>query len=360
MFALLLGWHLSHAQGTHVVAPMTTASVYIRDITQGCFTFGGNIACHIGIASRVRQRDRLAGRVVRDLEVVLQNYDAARAEPLEMHTHRAARYKDPGVFDRNVQSVAQDCVRMDGLWLAGCTDVKGLDAAMMIHPYDVTTGGAPPTWNREGLELEFLGAPANAGNAEDTSRGVNALEACMLFWNAVNAYRPHIREGARVFGIITEGGTSPNIVPDRAVTRLQIRVPTYPYFLELVERVRNCAKGAALALGAEVKIRAYANRYLAFIPNHTLAEKAYKRGGVTDMGNVSHVCPSIQPYIATAPRGTTWHSAEAAKGAVSKRGYDVAVIGAKALCLTAVDIFTGAVDVEEIRRDFDEAQARLK
>ena len=252
-------------------------------------------------------------------------------------------------------------------------EFKGLDAAMMIHPYDVTTGGAPPTWNREGLELEFLGAPANAGNAEDTSRGVNALEACMLFWSAVNAYRPHIREGARVFGIITEGGTSPNIVPDRAVTRLQIRVPTYTYFLELVERVKNCAKGAALALGAEVKIRAYANRYLAFIPNHTLAqayernleslgrtiEEPYKRGGVTDMGNVSHVCPSIQPYIATAPRGTTWHSAEAAEGAVSKRGYDVAIVGAKALCLTALDIFTGAVDAEKMRLEFEEARARL-
>jgi len=252
-------------------------------------------------------------------------------------------------------------------------EFRGMDAAMMIHPYDITTGGAPPTWNREGLEIEFQGAPANAGNAEDASRGVNALEACMLFWSAVNAYRPHIREGARVFGIITEGGTSPNIVPARAVTRLQIRVPTYPYFLEVVEKVKNCARGAALALGAQVKMRAYANRYLAFVPNHTLAaayernlrslgvtaEEPYKMGGVTDMGNVSHACPSIQPYLATAPRGTTWHSSEAAGLAVSQMGHDAAIVGAKALCLTALDVFTGAVDVGKMRREFEEARAGL-
>lgn len=251
-------------------------------------------------------------------------------------------------------------------------EFRGLDAAMMIHPYDVTTGGAPLTWNREGLEFEFLGAAANAGNAEDASRGVNALEACMLFWHAVNAYRPHIREGARVFGIITEGGVSPNIIPERAVTRIQIRVPTYSYFLELVEKVKDCARGAALALGAGVNIRAYANRYLAFLPNRTLAEayerniehlgltveEPYKRGGATDMGNVSHVCPSIQPYLATAPRGTTWHSSEAAEAAVSEMGHERAIIGAKALCLTALDIFTGAVDVERMRREFEEARAR--
>jgi amidohydrolase len=252
-------------------------------------------------------------------------------------------------------------------------EFKDMDAAMIIHPSDITTNGYSRSWNREGLEIEFLGAPANAGNAEDTNKGINALETCMLFWQAVNAYRPHIREGARVFGIITEGGKSPNIVPDRAVTRLQIRVPTYSYFLKLVDKVKNCARGAAMVLGAEVNIRAYANRYLSFVPNRTLSEaygrnieslglkveEPYKQGGATDMGNVSHVCPSIHPSIATMPRGTPGHSFEAAAAAASEKGHEMTILGVKALCLTAIDIYTGAVSKDQIRKDFNETKAKL-
>jgi amidohydrolase len=249
-------------------------------------------------------------------------------------------------------------------------EFKEMDAAMIIHPGDKTTNGVTYSWNREGLELEFLGAPANAGNAMSTSQGVNALEACMLFWHGLNTLRPHIREGGRIFGIVTEGGVSPNVVPERAVTRLQIRVPTYNYFLEVVEKVKTCAQGAAAALGAKVNIRAYANRYLAFLPNFTLAE-AFGRnieslgmetveptsvGGATDMGNVSRECPSIHPSIQIMPKGTPGHSYEAAKASFSDRGREAAIVGAKSLALTAVDLFTGKVNVEKMKKEFMEAK----
>jgi amidohydrolase len=253
-------------------------------------------------------------------------------------------------------------------------EFKDMDASMMIHPGDKTTNGVTHSWNREGLEMEFLGEPANAGNAMSTSQGVNALEACMLFWHGLNTLRPHIREGGRIFGIITEGGVSPNVVPERAVTRLQIRVPTYEYFLEVVDKVKTCAKGAAMALGAEVKIRSYANRYLAFQPNYILAT-AFKRnieslgmeteeptsvGGATDMGNVSRVSPSIHPSIQIMPKGTPGHSYEAAKASISERGHEAAIIGAKSLALTALDIFTGEVAVEEMKKEFREAKNETK
>lgn len=248
-------------------------------------------------------------------------------------------------------------------------EFKEVDAAMMIHGKQFNTDGSENIMklNREALEITFLGKAASAAQADNASEGVNALEACMLFWQALNAYRPHIKHGARVYGIITEGGTAVNVIPERAVTRLLIRSSDYAYFLELVEKVKVMAEGAAMTLGAKADIRVTANRYLSMIPNQTLAQ-AYRRnieslgqplfevpkdnaGGASDIGNVSRVCPTIHPFIASYPKGTPNHTVAAADASVSDLGDSAMINGIKALCLTAIDLLTGDVDVKELREE---------
>ena len=58
-------------------------------------------------------------------------------------------------------------------------------------------------------------------------------------------------------GIITEGGTAPNVVPDRTVADFYIRYPDEVYLAQVVEFVDNAAKAAALATGTKVTIDHY-------------------------------------------------------------------------------------------------------
>jgi metal-dependent amidase/aminoacylase/carboxypeptidase family protein len=64
--------------------------------------------------------------------------------------------------------------------------------------------------------------------------------------------------------------------------------------------------------------------------------------GSTDMGNVSHLVPSIHPMIAIAPAGTAIHTEEFAKYARSKTADQAILDGAKAMVMTAIDFWTSA------------------
>jgi amidohydrolase len=248
-------------------------------------------------------------------------------------------------------------------------EFRELNAAMMMHALDTTTVTCE-SFNREALEIEFIGKAANAGNAEDASKGVNALEAVMLTWHAINSFRLLLKSDARVFGIITEGGVSPNIIPDRAATKIQIRVEDGEYFKEVIDKVKNAAMGAALATGAKVNIRPFANTYVNMLNNSALAEAfrtnlialgmnvetLSRRGVATDMGNVSQVAPSIHPFIAIAPRGTAWHSVEAAKASASPQAYEATIKAAKAFGMTTIDILTNPELAKKIKEEFAKAK----
>ena len=252
-------------------------------------------------------------------------------------------------------------------------EFKALDAAMIMHALDMNTVFCD-SFNREALRIEFFGKAANAGNAEDSSKGINALEGVMLFWHAINSLRLLLKNDARIFGIITEGGVSPNMIPARAVTKLQIRVEDPSYFREVVKKVEDAARGAASAIGAQVQIKKSAHTYVNMLNNHTLAttfknnlthlglqvENLSRRGVATDMGNVSQVVPSIHPFIAAAPPGTAWHSTESAKAARSPQAHEAAVNAAKAFGLTAIDLFFDPDLVGQIKEEFGKARGEKR
>ena len=87
--------------------------------------------------------------------------------------------------------------------------------------------------------------------------GRNALEAVIHFFENIDGVRASIRPEARIQGIITEGGSAPNVVPDRTVADFYIRYPDEVYLQQVVEFVDNAAKAAALATGTKVKIDHY-------------------------------------------------------------------------------------------------------
>lgn len=240
-----------------------------------------------------------------------------------------------------------------------------VDVAMMVHPSDRTLAERGSLAITE-VKVEFRGRAAHA--SAEPEAGINALDAVIQTFVALNALRQHIRDGARIHGIITHGGTKPNIVPEYAAALFYVRAAEDDYKEELVEKLRNCAEGAALATGAELTFTRVGHEYKAMRPNHHLAQSFRKnieelgyeveepKGGMgsTDMGDISQAVPAIHPYIKIAPTGTPGHSREFAQAARSEEARKGMIAAAKALAAVALELWLVPGFYEEVRREFEE------
>lgn len=242
---------------------------------------------------------------------------------------------------------------------------KGVDAAMMIHP-GTRTEAIADALAISSVEMKFKGKAAHASGSPE--KGINALDAVIQMFNAINALRQHVRSDVRIHGIITDGGKRPNIVPETAAARFFIRAADRRYKDQVVRKVKRCAQGAARQTGAKLEFIVGPHPLDDIVNNpvlvrtitkhfENLGEKVKapdpKRGkGSTDMGNVTHVVPAIHPHLAIAPPNMAGHSREFAAASISKRGHDAMIIGAKAMALTCVDLFADPKLMAETKRTF--------
>ena len=241
---------------------------------------------------------------------------------------------------------------------------KEIDVAMIVHPgvRNVVTMQALAC---TGVEAEFFGQPAHA--SAEPHKGVNALEAMILAFTSINSLRQHIKEEARIHGIITDGGEAPNIVPAHSAAEFYVRAPDNEYLDELKSKVSNCLLGASTASGARLEYHWDDIAFDSMKNNETLAE-LFKQNleslgrhveafnpefglGSTDMGNVSQVAPSIHPTIAIASPEVLGHTPEFAAAAASEAGHEGLTDAAKALAMTVVDILQPGM-LDEIRQEF--------
>jgi amidohydrolase len=245
-------------------------------------------------------------------------------------------------------------------------ELKRADVAMMVHPSNKTMVKIRNVC-REALKIEFHGKATHAGTFPHL--GVNALEAAVNTFNLVNAMRQHVTNDVRIHGIISHGGEAPNIVPSYAAIKLYVRAIKRDYLAEVVEKVKDCARGAALGTGSAVEISSYAERYINMINNPTLSglfqknweqlgltieEPAERSYGSTDMGNVSQELPAIHSYISIAPHGTPGHSEVFREAARSKKANESLLYAAKGLAMTAIDLFTRPDQLKRMKMDFED------
>ena len=241
---------------------------------------------------------------------------------------------------------------------------KEIDVAMIVHPgvRNVVTMQALAC---TGVEAEFFGQPAHA--SAEPHKGVNALEAIILAFTSINSLRQHIKEEARIHGIITDGGEAPNIVPAHSAAEFYVRAPDNEYLDELKSKVSNCFIGASTASGARLEYHWDDIAFDSMKNNETLAE-LFKQNleslgrhveafnpefglGSTDMGNVSQVVPSIHPTIAIASPEVLIHTPEFAAAGASEAGHEGLIDAAKALAMTVADILQPEM-LDEIRQEF--------
>jgi len=243
---------------------------------------------------------------------------------------------------------------------------KGVDAAIMLH------GGSKNITNLivlaiEGLDFHFKGRAAHAAAAPH--EGVNALDAVILFFNAVNALRQQLPDGTRIHGIITKGGDAVNIIPENAAASFYIRSKSRAYLDELVIKVRNCAKGAAIQTGTKLKISRFEASGKNLLINHNLCTEFEKNlenlgasmdrepfiFGSSDIGNLSNLMPVLHPVVQTAPAGTVLHTEKSRDCGKSQIAYNGMILGMKACALTAARILLDRDFFEKIKKEFEES-----
>jgi amidohydrolase len=247
---------------------------------------------------------------------------------------------------------------------------EDVDAALMIHPAGLNLVTMPCIAMAE-VEVVYRGKAAHAAAMAD--RGVNALDAIVIAYQAIAALRQHIKGSERIHGIITEGGQAPNVVPERAAGRFYVRAANADELAALKVRVERCFRAGSEATGADAEIRWEAIDYLDMRYNDPLAATfranaetlgreffPYEKlppnlQGSTDMGNVSQRVPSIHPMLAAAPLHVIIHHPDFEKWAGSELGEAAALDGAKALAMTALDFFTDADLRRRAREAFDAA-----
>ncbi|HEY8078027.1 MAG TPA: M20 family metallopeptidase [Labilithrix sp.] len=250
---------------------------------------------------------------------------------------------------------------------AGC--FEGLDAAMMYHPFDRDVLAHPALANIWYL-FTFHGAPAHAAAAPFD--GSSALTACLDTFRLIDGQRVHFRDGVRVHGFVTNGGQAVNIIPELASCEFSVRARDTKELARVRAIVERCARAAAMASDVRLET-ATRTGYRDMVNNMTLARRfgehltalgrkpretdARVGAGSTDMGDVSHVVPSIHPYLAIVDENEALcHQHAFEKAAGSDRGLDAALAAAKAMGRTAVELLVDA----ELRRAVKEEWAAHK
>lgn len=247
-----------------------------------------------------------------------------------------------------------------------------VDAAMMIHPTTGRSLAGRHSLASNRVVVEYFGKSAHAASQPD--QGVNALDAMIQLFNGVNAMRQQLRPDARVHGIIAKGGSAANVIPDHTVGRFSVRALERGYQQEVLRRFIACAEGAATATGATVKVSVDENAgYENMVFSSPMAERWTghmrslgmqvfdarddERVGSTDMGNVMQVLPGIHPYIAISDQTIPGHSTAFRDHAATPEALDRALVAAKALALTAIDVLGDPDLLKDARAEFDDRRA---
>ena len=241
-----------------------------------------------------------------------------------------------------------------------------VDVALCAHPahqYGKTTASLA----NDPVDIKFYGKSSHAAGAPE--EGINALEALIQVFNSINSLRLHLPKDVNIHGIITDGGVAANIVPDFASGRFYLRAANRQTLNEVYQKVENIVKGAALATGTTYEFGLFQNsvddtivtpsfdelffKHVATleIPLNEIDSESQTSLGSSDVGNVSHIIPTIQPTVSISDEYIVGHSIEFREAAKSKKGLDSIAIAAELLAKTALDLIQSPDLLAQIKQE---------
>ncbi|MBL8556182.1 MAG: amidohydrolase [Phenylobacterium sp.] len=273
---------------------------------------------------------------------------------------------------------------------------KDVSATLHWHAADVNDASQGVSLANISGKFRFAGLSAHASASPE--KGRSALDGVEIMNVAVNYLREHIPMGVRIHYVTTDGGSAPNVVPDKAEVYYYVRHTDPQVVRDVMARVQKAAEGAAIATETKVSFEqtggvynmlandtlgrlmdqnlrevggeawdakdiAFGEAMRAHLPPTKLTLDSVKEiqpyrtdrgsGGSTDVADVSWVTPTAGMTAATWVPGTPAHSWQAVAAGGTPIGLKGGVVAAKTLALTAADLFT---DPKTIAK----AQAELK
>lgn len=275
-----------------------------------------------------------------------------------------------------------------------------VDVAIHWHADDENSAAARTSLANRSAKFRFTGVSAHAAGAPERAR--SALDGVEAFNMMVNMMREHVPQETRIHYVITEGGSAPNVVPDFAEVFYYVRHPEAAGVDAIWKRLEDAARGAAMGTGVKVdwevihgnnpllvnetlakvmdeKLRevggvAYTDEEMKFAkeiaksfgdaaePLASAAEiQPYSRSlgyGSTDVGDVSYAAPTVGVRTATWAPGTSAHSWQAVAASGMSIGFKGAQVAAKAMTLTAIELYENPALREEARVEFEAARGK--
>lgn len=273
-----------------------------------------------------------------------------------------------------------------------------VDFALTWHPFQ-QNGIMNRSLSNIRVIFEFLGKSAHA--SANPEEGRSALDACELMNVGVNYLREHVIPQARMhYAYLDAGGKAPNIVPHKASLLYALRAPKATYVQELLHRVSDIAKGAALMTGTLVQIKvvsaysdilavpqmdyllrecmeevlpiayteeeyAYANKYIdenrnidanESISNTIAPEDSKISMGSTDVGDVSWNVPTGSIYVTTMSAGSIMHGWSVVAQGKSSIAYKGMHAAAQILAEAGIRILKSEELQKKIRDSFEQAK----
>ncbi|WP_029617063.1 M20 family metallopeptidase [Pseudorhizobium marinum] len=274
----------------------------------------------------------------------------------------------------------------------------GVDAAITWHPAAFTEVAKARSLANTRMDFRFTGRSSHAAAAPHLGR--SALDAVELMNVGVNYLREHVPDSSRIhYAMLDSGGIAPNVVQAKSAVRYAIRSRDLKGMLELNERVKQVALGAAMMTGTTVDI-SIMSAVSNLLPNRPLEEamhrtlerlgpvafdaedkafaaqiqatlsdedidNAYLRIGLprqdntplcdfivpldvdgepmigsTDVGDVSWLMPTVQAHAATIAIGTPGHSWQVTAQGKTPAAHKGMAHAAKMMAGTAIDLFS--------------------
>lgn len=145
-----------------------------------------------------------------------------------------------------------------------------LDAAFTWHPMAENAAWGTSSLANLSVVFNFKGVTAHA--AASPHLGRSALDSAEIMNIGVNYLREHVIPEARIhYAYLDVGGKAPNVVQATSSVHYFIRAPKSEQVLQIFERMKDVAKGAALICGTESSYEIQTG-LSHFIPNPTLTK----------------------------------------------------------------------------------------
>jgi amidohydrolase len=230
----------------------------------------------------------------------------------------------------------------------------GVHAALMVHPTPFEAA-MPQMIAASSMLVEMRGRPAHASAAPEQGR--NAADALTIAQVALGLLRQHMDKDARVSGYTTHGGDAPNIIPAHTSAEYVLRAANVAQLSELEARVAACFEGGARAAGCTHRFTG-GDRHYAELKSDPELSKLYRENAEalgrdftpdpnmngflasSDVGNVSQVMPTIQPFIGLGTWPIVNHQPEFAAACATPVADSSLADGAQSLAATIVDAAT--------------------